>query len=227
MSWIPAAIAGASSLIGGIMGNKASAKAADKAALAEYGYTKSLMSEAHQIEVADLRAAGLNPILSGTGGGGASGSVSVSPASPRDVVSPAVASALAARRNEADVELLEETAAAKAQEVKANLPHFQVENMKSQFERAASETFLNNQLSRNKQLEEKLTTQQILTEQERTKSQAADAVRLMHEAEISRSSAVMANRDAEIAGTKAGEVMRWLEMLRNATGFSARGSSRR
>lgn len=61
-----ALIGGASSIIGGIFGDNSAKKAAARAAAANERQLKNQ----HQWEVADLRKAGLNPILSGTGGGG-------------------------------------------------------------------------------------------------------------------------------------------------------------
>lgn len=60
--------AGASSIMQGFINDYFNEKAEDRA----FSKQKWMASNAHQLEVKDLRSAGLNPILSATGGSGAS-----------------------------------------------------------------------------------------------------------------------------------------------------------
>lgn len=89
----PSIISGVASFFGGKKRNEASAAEAKR----NREFQERMSSTAHQREIVDLRKAGLNPILSATGGRGAS-SPGGSMAQFQDIATPAVASALSARR---------------------------------------------------------------------------------------------------------------------------------
>lgn len=78
-------VGAALSAAGGIMNNRSQKEQADKQML----FQERMSSSAHQREVQDLRAAGLNPILSGTGGMGAA-SAQGAMAQQQDAITPAI-----------------------------------------------------------------------------------------------------------------------------------------
>jgi hypothetical protein len=97
-----ALVSGGLSLLGGLFGNNS----AKKEAVKNREFQERMARNAHQYEVEDLKKAGLNPILSGLGGSGAS-TPSGAVANVKDPISPAVSTALQARMNQGNLELLE------------------------------------------------------------------------------------------------------------------------
>ncbi len=96
MAW-GAAIAGVAGALGSILGGTQAQQASAKQARLNRQFQERMSSTAHQREIADLKLAGLNPILSGLGGKGASTPPGAM-AQQQEFGSKAVSSALAALR---------------------------------------------------------------------------------------------------------------------------------
>lgn len=219
---IGGAIVAGASLLGGMSSNKANAK---QAAL-DRQFQRENMMNAHQWQVADMRAAGLNPILSATGGSGAKASGGSSLGSQSDVITPAVTSALAARRQSQELDVM-----------KAN-----EDLQKAQTTKAAEDTYLAKQQSatevfkqHNLAMDEALklaqhgnTSQDTIkkTAETLTENQRADFVRAQTEqarqsAALTSHSARSAQVEADMDTSKEGKALKWA----NRTTEAAEGVS--
>lgn len=212
--------------IGSLLGGKKANKQAQENAMLQMAFQERMANTAHQREVADLRMAGLNPILSATGGPGAPSPVGAR-AEVSDVVTPSINSALAARRNAADVDLLVETAKAKGQEVSANLPQVTKALTEQQRDTAQSQEALNSVGYNEAIARTDMFKAQTMTEQIRAKAEAERVIQIRNEAAAAGHSARLLERDADIGTGKYGEVMKYLQILRDVTGGFGGGFRRR
>ena len=119
-------------IAGGLITNAGNKREAER----NRNWQAYMSNTSHQREVEDLKKAVLNPLLSGTGGSGASTPTGAM-ATMENVIAPAVASAMDAARlrkdmDVADANILNQTASAKKSNTEANLTAAQIAVLEKQ-----------------------------------------------------------------------------------------------
>lgn len=206
--FIGALIGAGASIAGALIGRKgqkeanvANAQQADQM----MEFQERMSTSQHQREVADLKAAGLNPILSGTGGAGA-----------------AVPSGAMAK-----MENVDENTAATAQQVALNMEN--LKNLKSTNDNIRADTTKKVQegYESSARTEREKQHGSLLLEQRSTEKLTQDQIQAntalaTHNASIAASSAKGAELEGEIDETKYGKVMRYINRaMRAITGGSS------
>jgi len=214
-------VSAGASLLGGVMANDARRSNAN----ADRDFQRENAQSAHQWQVADMRAAGLNPILSATGGSGARASGG-SMAGAEDPITPAVNSALAARRQSTELDVMKATEAntekdteKKDSEIKLNNEGIFTQRATQYNLSAQSNAHIEN--ARKIIADHDLAREQTLTQKMIQDRERAQANLMREQAGLTSHSARSAKVEADIDSHDAGKAMKWID---RATG-SAKGAT--